>query len=71
MFQNFEIKPMFEGQFHERHQFTISIEGNEYKGIFHEGDIDWFNPHPANQFEEDDLDAIEAKVHDALKIYIE
>lgn len=70
MFQNFEVKPMFEDQIHERHQFTLSIEGNDYRGIFHEGNIHWFHPHPANQFEEGHLDAIEAKVSDMMQNHV-
>ena len=35
MFQDFEVKTLFEGQVHERHQFTLNIEGHNYQGIFH------------------------------------
>ena len=31
MLQEFKVKPMFEDQFHERHQFILNIE--EHKGL--------------------------------------
>ena len=39
MIQDFKVKPLFEDQFHERHQFTLNIEGDNYQGIFHNGKI--------------------------------
>ncbi|MED4402917.1 hypothetical protein [Metabacillus fastidiosus] len=71
MFEIFEVQPMFEGRIHERHQFKLNINGDEYKGIIHEGDIQWFQPHPAYEFEEEYLDAVESKVHKMLKKYID
>ena len=53
MFNTFNIeKKMFEGQFHERDQFSLNVEGNHYKGIYHNGDISWFHPHPLNDLKE-------------------
>jgi len=33
MFENLEIRPMFEDQVHERHQFTLTIDGTYYQGL--------------------------------------
>ncbi|MEH7092981.1 DUF5342 family protein (plasmid) [Priestia megaterium] len=71
MFENFEVKPLFEGQVHERHQFSLYIQGNEYQGIFHDGDIHWFNPHPQNALEENHLQAVESKVHNLMTEHLE
>ncbi len=30
MLQEFKVKSMFEDQFHERYQFILNIEGNNY-----------------------------------------
>ena len=56
MFNTFTIeKKLFEGQFHERDQFSLNVEGNHYKGIYHNGDITWFHPHPLNDVKKEDL----------------
>ena len=34
MFENIEVEKMFEDQTHERHKFKVSIQGDEYNGIF-------------------------------------
>ncbi|QGS69060.1 hypothetical protein CV093_13685 [Oceanobacillus sp. 143] len=33
MFENFEVKPLFEDQVHERHQFELNFQGIFIKGI--------------------------------------
>ena len=69
LFNNFDIeKKMFEGQFHERYQFSLNYKGNNYKGIYHNGDITWFQPHPLNDLEEEPLNNnIEEKVHERMQ----
>ncbi|WP_243458108.1 YheE family protein [Sporosarcina sp. Te-1] len=62
-----EVKPMFEGQIHERQQFKVTIDGNDYQGIYHEGDIDWFHPHPENDLSDAHVDHIESQVHGFMK----
>ncbi len=53
MLQNFEvITPLFEGHIYERVQFKLNIEGNEHRGIFHNGEVQWFQPHPQHDIEE-------------------
>ena len=34
MFENIEVEKMFEDQTHERHKFKVSIQGDDYIGIF-------------------------------------
>lgn len=67
MFENFEVKPLFEDQVHERHQFQLNIEGDSYQGIFHEGEIKWFHPKPHDKLDEDHLQQVEKKVHDVMQ----
>ncbi|AZU64498.1 DUF5342 family protein [Neobacillus mesonae] len=68
MFNNFDIeKTMFEGQFHERYQFSLNYKGNHYKGIYHDGDIAWFQPHPLNDLEKEFLNNIEEKVQERMQ----
>ncbi|OCA84118.1 hypothetical protein A8F94_15455 [Bacillus sp. FJAT-27225] len=63
MFKNFKIRPMFKDQVHERNQFKLNVEGKDYQGLFHNGEIHWFNPHPNRTFEESHVEAIESQVH--------
>lgn len=58
----FEIEPVFEDRPHERHQFKFKIDGNEYKGNFHEGEIQWLNPHPKQVVGEARLKSVEIEV---------
>ncbi|MBT2667937.1 DUF5342 family protein [Bacillus sp. ISL-4] len=71
MFEDFEVKPLFEGQIHERQQFSLNIQGDNYQGIFHDGEIHWYNPHPKNNLEEDHLEAVESKVHDLMSNHLQ
>lgn len=66
MFENFEINHLFEGQVHERPHFSLTIQGNEYRGMVNDEQIHWFNPHPKQKLEEDHLSAIESKVYDLM-----
>ncbi|MFE0504310.1 DUF5342 family protein [Peribacillus butanolivorans] len=71
MFEDFEVKPMFEDQVHERQRFSLNIQGDNYQGIFHDGEIHWFNPHPKNNLEEDHLGAVESKVHELMSNHLQ
>ena len=55
VYQDFKVKPLFEDQFHERHQFELNYEGDNYQGIFHNEEIQWFHPQPKKNLKEDDL----------------
>lgn len=69
MLQNFEvIKPLCEGQVNERFQFKINIEGNDYRGIFYDREVQWFHPQPHSKIGKVDLNYVEANVHN-LMIY--
>ena len=67
MLQNIEvITPLFEGQANECFQFKLNIEGNDYRGIFYNEEVQWFQPQPFNKIEKDDLDFVEANVHNLM-----
>lgn len=58
---------MFEGQFHERNQFSLNVEGNHYKAIYHNGDITWFHPHPLNDVKKESLTNMEEEIHKRMR----
>jgi len=61
-----ELTVAFEGRLHERQQFTIQIQGEEYKGFVHEGEIQWFQPHPQQELKNEHVQAIEAEIHEKV-----
>lgn len=71
MIQDFKVKPLFEGQFHERYQFSVDVKGHNYHGIFHNEEIKWFHPQPRTKFNNNDLQNIEAKVHNLMTEHVE
>ena len=71
MLQNFEvITPLFEGQAHERFQFKLNIEGHDYRGVFHNEEVQWFQPQPHNKLEEDELNLVESNVLELINEHI-
>lgn len=71
MIDNFEVDHLFEGQVHERPQFSLTVEGLEFKGIVHGGDIHWYHPHPQQKLEEEQLNNIESEVYDLMSDHLE
>ncbi len=47
------ITPLFEGQVNERFQFTLNIEGQDYRGIFHDQKVQGFQPQPNEKLEKE------------------
>ncbi|MHC0038498.1 DUF5342 family protein [Pseudoneobacillus sp. C159] len=66
MFKDFEVSQMFEDQTHERHRFKLNVEGTDYHGIYHDGEIHWFNPHPEKTLQEEHIQALESHVHEKM-----
>ncbi|MYL57406.1 DUF5342 family protein [Virgibacillus halodenitrificans] len=66
MVDNFEVKKLYEDRPHERHRFSFTIDGKEFKGNFHEDDIQWLHPHPKQDVEKNHLEWIEAEVRRLL-----
>lgn len=64
MLQNIEvITPLFEGQANERFQFKLNIQGNDYRGIYHDKEVQWFHPQPHSKIDKDELIVVESNVH--------
>lgn len=66
MDEDFDVGVVYPLRTYERHQFSFSIDGKEYKGDYHDGIIEWLNPHPKQDVDEGELNLIEAKVHKML-----
>ncbi|MFD1780437.1 hypothetical protein ACFSFW_17360 [Fredinandcohnia salidurans] len=64
--KDFEITQAFEDRTYERKQFILQVQGEEFKGFVHEGEIQWFHPQPQQKLEEKQLEAIEAEIHDKV-----
>ena len=66
MFEDIEVERMFDNQVHERHKFKVSIQGEEYQGILHKGEVDWFHPQPSNKLEDEHIDQVESSIQDHI-----
>ncbi|OAB45555.1 hypothetical protein [Paenibacillus antarcticus] len=64
--QGLTIKPMFEDTAHERQQFSLQVQGAEYKGFVHKGDIQWFHPQPQQKLEDDLVQVMESEIHEKV-----
>lgn len=64
--QDFELKPVFEDRMYERQQFTLQIQGEEYKGFVHEGEIQWFHPQPHQKLDDSYVQVIESEIHEKV-----
>jgi hypothetical protein len=71
MFENIEVEKMFEDQTHERHKFKVSIQGDDYSGIYHKGEVQWFHPQPRNTIEDEHMDSVESSIHERMVNEIE
>ena len=44
--RNFEVEQILsEHPAHQRHEFSFTVDDNEFKGHFHEGEITWMHPY--------------------------
>ncbi|MGE8081643.1 hypothetical protein [Peribacillus loiseleuriae] len=65
--KDFEVEQILgDHPIHKRQVFSFTIEGDEFKGHFHEGEIEWMNPHPKQMIGEEKVGAIENKIHELL-----
>ncbi|MDY0394982.1 DUF5342 family protein [Virgibacillus halophilus] len=64
--KDFKVETIYDNRTYERHQFSFSIDGKEYKGDYHEGEIHWLNPHPQQDLDEKQLEWVESEVHRLL-----
>lgn len=74
MIENFQVQvdePLFEDQANEIQQFTFAYQGEEYHGLFDDGDIKWFQPKPEESLEEMQLKDVETKVRGLMVKYLQ
>ncbi|MDR7079673.1 hypothetical protein J2Y03_004731 [Neobacillus niacini] len=59
-----EMKQVFEDRPHERRQVILKVQGQEFKGFVHEGEIHWFHPHPKQKLKDEHVEAIETEIYE-------
>lgn len=62
MVDDFEVETIYDDRIYERNQFSFSLHGKEYKGDYLEGEIQWLNPHPKQDLDEEQLMWVESEV---------
>ncbi|QCJ40620.1 hypothetical protein FAY30_01090 [Bacillus sp. S3] len=68
--KEFEVTQVFEDTAHERKQFTVKVQGEEFKGFVHEGEIQWFHPQPTQKLEEEHVQAIESEIQEKVADHV-
>lgn len=61
--EEFDVEPLFEDRIHQRHAFTFKVQGNKFKGHYHEDQLQWLHPHPKQKIDDRKLAFIEATIH--------
>ena len=70
MFEDFQMaEPLFVGQVHECQQFRLTINGEEYKGIYKDNEINWYHPKPT--IENENRVAAEVHVYGMINRYLQ
>ncbi|MEF2244763.1 hypothetical protein [Paenibacillus sp. IITD108] len=64
--KDFQLEDAFENRRHARQKFSLQINGEDYKGYVHEGDIQWFHPQPQQRLDEEQVQAIESEIHEKI-----
>lgn len=64
---NIEIEPLENNESRKMHMFKLKIQGEEFKGTFRHGQIEWFNPKPTLKLEDDRVEKIEEKVQEKME----
>lgn len=63
-----EIEPMLNNQTARTlHMFKLKIQGEEFKGTFNNGEIEWFHPKPRRKLEDERVEKLEEKVQEKMK----
>ncbi|MGM8365754.1 HicA family toxin-antitoxin system [Virgibacillus sp. W0181] len=63
---NIEIESLENNQSRKMHMFKLKIQGEEFKGTFRHGYIEWFHPKPVLKLKGDRVEKIEAKVKEKM-----
>lgn len=66
-----EVEPMVKKQTSKLHTFKLKIQGEEFKGTFLNGEVDWFHPKPRRKLADERVDKIEEKVQEKMKEHLE
>lgn len=65
--KNFEVEQMFDNHPFERHKFSFTVNGDEFKGHFYDDGIRWTHPNPKQIIGDEKVDAIEKQVYELLE----
>ncbi|MFJ8236034.1 hypothetical protein ACIQ34_09845 [Ureibacillus sp. NPDC094379] len=64
--QDIEMMVAFQDRPHERRQVILKVNGEEFKGFVHEGEIRWFHPHPNQKLNDEHIEVIESEIHEKV-----
>ncbi|WP_087974711.1 DUF5342 family protein [Oceanobacillus rekensis] len=65
-----EVEPMLTDHSRELHMFKLKIQGEEFKGIFKDGEIEWFHPKPRRKLKDERVEKVEEKVQQKMNEHL-
>lgn len=66
-----EVEPMLTNHARQMHMFKLKINGEEFKGTFRNGEVDWFHPKPRRKLNDERVEKVEKKVQEELESRID
>lgn len=70
--ENIEIEPAFSNnKTRPLRNFKLKIQGEEFKGTFINGEIEWFHPKPSLKLKDEHVKKIEEDVQQKMKEHLE
>ena len=69
--EDIEVEPMLNNQARQLHMFKLKIQGEEFKGTFKNGEIEWFHPKPRRKLKDERVEKVEEKVQEKMKEHLE
>lgn len=63
LIKNFKVrKELFEDTQHEKWHFELSLDQKEYQGYYEDGEVNWFQMQPNQDYHEMSLSALDEEV---------
>lgn len=69
--ENLEIEPLVKNKARNLLMFKLKIQGEEYKGTFQDGELEWFHPKPRRKLNEERMKKIEEGVQKKVEEHLE
>eukprot|EP00130_Batrachochytrium_dendrobatidis_P008586 XP_006683461.1 hypothetical protein BATDEDRAFT_28968 [Batrachochytrium dendrobatidis JAM81] len=66
-----EVEPILQDHSRNAHQFKLTIDGEEFKGMIQDGNLEWFHPKPRRKIKDEHVKSVEKKVQEKMKQHLD